>query len=58
MLVDGGLITQQQLEEAIEAHKRTPLKLGQYLVREGIVNGGQVVDLLSEQLRIEKYTPG
>ena len=57
MLVEGGLLTQLQLEEAIESHKRTPLKLGQYLVREGIVNGGQIVDLLCKQLRIQKYTP-
>jgi len=33
------------------------LKLGKYLVREGIVDESRIVALLAEQLRIEKYRP-
>jgi len=57
MLVEGGLLTEAQLEEAITGHKKTKLKLGQYLVREGYVSGNQIADLVSVQLHIEKYRP-
>jgi type IV pilus assembly protein PilB len=57
MLVEGELLTIEQLEQAVAAHKRLKIKLGQYLVREGIVSGGQIVDLVSHQLKIKKYQP-
>jgi type IV pilus assembly protein PilB len=57
ILVDGGLLTQKQLEEALPFQKKSNLKLGQFLVREGIVSESQIVDLVSNQLRIEKYRP-
>jgi len=55
--VEGGLLSQKQLEEALPFQKRSHLKLGQFLVREGIVNESQIVDLVSNQLRLEKYRP-
>ena len=55
ILVEGGLLTQKQLEQALPFQKKSKLKLGQFLVREGIVNESQIVDLVSTQLRIEKY---
>jgi type IV pilus assembly protein PilB len=57
ILVEGGLLTQKQLEEALPFQKNSHLKLGQFLVREGIVNESQIVDLVSNQLRLEKYRP-
>ena len=57
ILVEGGLLTRKQLEEALPFQKKSHLKLGQFLVREGIVNESQIVDLVSNQLRIEKYRP-
>jgi len=56
-LVEGGLLTQKQLEQALPFQKKSNLKLGQFLVREGIVNESQIVDLVSNQLRLEKYRP-
>ena len=55
--MEGGLLSQKQLEEALPFQKRSHLKLGQFLVREGIVNESQIVDLVSNQLRLEKYRP-
>ncbi|MCP4631014.1 MAG: Flp pilus assembly complex ATPase component [bacterium] len=55
ILVEGGLLTQKQLEKALPYQKKSNLKLGQFLVREGIVSESQIVDLVSNQLRIEKY---
>jgi type IV pilus assembly protein PilB len=57
ILVEGGLLTQKQLEEALPFQKSSHLKLGQFLVREGIVSESQIVDLVSNQLRLGKYEP-
>ena len=57
MLIEAGLLSEEQLKQAIIDHKRTNMKLGQYLVREGIVSGSQVVDIISQQLKIKKYNP-
>jgi type IV pilus assembly protein PilB len=57
ILVEGGLLTQEQLEKALPLQKKSNLKLGQFLVREGYVSETQIVDLVSNQLRLEKYRP-
>ncbi len=57
ILVEGGLLTRKQLEEALPFQKKSHLKLGQFLVREGIVGESQIVDLVSNQLKLEKYQP-
>ena len=55
ILVEGGLLSQEQLEKALPNQKKSNLKLGQFLVREGYVSEAQIVDLVSNQLRLEKY---
>jgi len=57
MLVEGGLQTEEQLQQAVARHNRKKMALGQLLVREGILSGSQIVDLVSRQLKIEKYRP-
>ena len=57
MLVEGGLLTDEQLKQAVIGHKKNKMKLGQFLVREGIISGSQIVDLVSRQLQIKKYQP-
>mgnify|MGYP001037323459 CR=1 FL=1 len=57
MLVEAGLLSEEQIQHAVIEQKRLNLKLGQYLVREGLVSGSQIVDLISRQLRIKKYRP-
>jgi len=54
MLIDGGLLTEEQLKQAVADHKRNNMKLGEYLVREGIVSSSEIVNLVSQQLTIEK----
>ena len=55
MLLEANLLDQKQLDQALENHKKTNMKFGQFLVREGIISGSKVVDLISEQLEIKKY---
>jgi len=57
MLVEGGLLTEEQLQQTVARHNRKQMKLGEYLVREGILSGAQIVDLISKQLKIRKYRP-
>ncbi len=57
MLIDGGLLSEDQLKLAVADHKRNNMKLGEYLVREGIVSSSEIVNLVSQQLTIEKYRP-
>jgi type IV pilus assembly protein PilB len=56
ILIEGGLLTRKQLEEALPYQKKSGLKLGQFLVREGIVSESQIVDMVSEQLHLKKYS--
>lgn len=55
MLVENGLITPEQLEQALNNPKRAGLKLGQYLIRNGFITESQLVDMLSTQLKIPKF---
>ncbi|MBW1739096.1 MAG: Flp pilus assembly complex ATPase component TadA [Deltaproteobacteria bacterium] len=57
ILIDGGLLTQEQLRQALVSKRNTKLKLGEFLVRQGILRESQLIDFLSEQLKIEKYRP-
>ncbi|MBN2397681.1 MAG: Flp pilus assembly complex ATPase component TadA [Deltaproteobacteria bacterium] len=55
MLLDAGLLTEDQLQQALAGQKGSGLKLGQYLVRGGVVREDEVIDQISRQLKIEKY---
>ena len=46
-----------RLKQAVIGHKKSNMKLGEFLVREGIVSGAQIVDVVAEQLKIKKYSP-
>jgi len=57
MLIEAGLIDNTQLESALLNHKKTGKKLGQYLIREGIVSEKDIVQVISDQLNIKQYNP-
>lgn len=57
ILVENGLIEEEKLPEYLAEQKKSGLKLGQYLVRLGVVKESVIIDLLSQQLRIDKYHP-
>ena len=54
MLFESNLLTQEQLQNALSEHRKAGLKLGQFLVRRGIVVEQKIIDVLSRQLKIEK----
>ena len=55
ILVKNVLLTEEMLKQVLIDQKKTDLKVGQYLIRQGIVQEKQIIDLLSEQLNIKKY---
>jgi type IV pilus assembly protein PilB len=57
MLIDENLLTEEQLNKALTEKEKTGLKLGQYLVRQGIISEQEIVDVLGRQLRLRKYHP-
>jgi type IV pilus assembly protein PilB len=57
LLLEDGLLTEEQLKQAIVDHRRSKLKLGQFLVREGLISGPQIVQVISRQLGIKTYRP-
>ena len=57
LLVENKLLTEEQIKQALAEQKKAGLKLGQYITRKGLLNENQIVDMLSRQLKIEKYHP-
>jgi len=57
ILIETGLLLESQLQSALAGQKRAGLKLGQYLIQQGIVREDQLIDVLSRQLKIDKYSP-
>jgi type IV pilus assembly protein PilB len=57
ILIEAGLLTEGQLRQALVDHKKQGLKLGQYLIRQGIVHESQIMEVVSTQLKVEKYSP-
>ena len=50
ILVDSGMITQEQLQAALEEHKRSGQRLGQVLVRLNMATERQIAKTLAHQL--------
>jgi len=57
MLVEAGLMTDEQITQLIPEQKKSGLKLGQFLVQRGHLKEGQIVDMISRQLRVDVYSP-
>ncbi len=57
MLAEANLLTEDQLKEALMDLPKSKLKLGQYLIRKGLVGEHPMLEMLSRQLKIERYQP-
>lgn len=53
VLVSAGIITEEQLQQALDAQKGTKKRLGQVLLEEGIISERQLIETLEIQLGIE-----
>ncbi len=52
LLVQSGMITAQQLEEALRSQKKSKKRLGSILVEKGYLTERQLAEVLSRQLRV------
>lgn len=55
MLVDSGYLTEETLLKYIGAQKKSGLKLGQFLIKEGVVSETMIVELVAKQAGVKKY---
>ncbi|MEJ2098038.1 MAG: ATPase, T2SS/T4P/T4SS family, partial [Deltaproteobacteria bacterium] len=46
-----------RVQQALAGHKKAGMKLGQYMVRKGIVSESDMVNALADQLKLEVYKP-
>jgi hypothetical protein len=53
LLVERGLITEVELEEALAEHASSGKRLGEVLVKRGLVSGPDLTQTLMEQLGVE-----
>lgn len=58
LLVERGVITQQQLNDALVIQEKTGERLGNILVAKGIINEDQLLEAVSERLGIPKLSLG
>jgi len=55
LLGEAGLVTEEQLNRALENKGQSNLKVGQLLIQQGILSEEQVADYLAKQLNIDRY---
>src|SRR5919202_4069724 len=53
ILMEQGLISQEQLDRALEEHRKTPKSLGRVLIDMGLIREADLVRALSEQVGLE-----
>lgn len=53
MLIDAGVISQDQLSAALRKQKETHERLGTILIQDGVITEHQLIDTLREQLGID-----
>jgi type IV pilus assembly protein PilB len=52
LLIEAGLLTEEQLDQALSLQKRTGKMLGSVVIGEGMVSGSMLVSVLADQLGI------
>jgi len=57
ILVEDGMLSAEQLQNALKLQKDSPLKLGQLLCQSGMISEGDMLAALSRQLRLQVYDP-
>ncbi|MEN6464520.1 MAG: ATPase, T2SS/T4P/T4SS family [Syntrophaceae bacterium] len=57
MLVEAGLLTDEELRRLLVEHRNSNVRFGKIVVQKGIASEEQIIDLISRQLKIERYLP-
>lgn len=57
ILIDEGLISDDELQTALSGMKESGLKLGEHLNQKGVVSENAIVEAIASQMNLKKYTP-
>ncbi|MDH3392515.1 MAG: GspE/PulE family protein [Desulfobulbaceae bacterium] len=57
MLVEAYLLTAEQLDDLLTRQKNSGMKFGDFLIDQGVVTNEVIIELLCDQLQINRYTP-
>lgn len=57
MIVEAGLLSQEQVDGALSSCKDPGKRLGEYLIEQGMLKEEDVVQILSIQFRVARYSP-
>ncbi|CAN2043421.1 Type IV pilus assembly protein PilB [Candidatus Magnetomoraceae bacterium gMMP-1] len=57
MIIESGLLTEEEINQAVADQKSSGLELDKFLVQEGIITESDITDLISQELKISRYNP-
>jgi type IV pilus assembly protein PilB len=57
MLVDAGIMSDDDLRRLLIEHRSSDARFGKLIVQKGLATEEQIIDLISKQLKIERYAP-
>ena len=58
LLVEEGLINQEKLKRLLLEQKTSNVRLGKLIIQQGIASEEQIIDIISKQLKIERFNAG
>ncbi len=58
LLVEEGLLSQEQLKKLLIEQKTSNMRLGKLIIQQGIASEEQIIDIISKQLKIERFSEG
>ena len=56
-LIDSGLITKKEVDQVRSLQRKSGWKIVEYLMHQGRLNENELIDFISRELKIDKYTP-
>ncbi|MDL1964599.1 MAG: Flp pilus assembly complex ATPase component TadA [Deltaproteobacteria bacterium] len=57
IFLEAGLLSEEQLDQALEAQKRSGMKLGQIFIQQGIISEFDLIEALCRHFKLTKYHP-
>ena len=56
-LIDSGLVTKKEVDQVRSLQRKSGWKIVEYLMHQGRLNENELIDFISRELKIDKYTP-
>jgi type IV pilus assembly protein PilB len=56
-LVDSGLVSKNEVDQVRQIQRKSGWKIVEYLMHQGRLNEHELIDFISRELKIDKYTP-